>query len=106
MLSIVRGAHSRINHGGDRKTFLEIRKKWVNVTLEICNIYISYCEDCHFKREKNIAKGFVLKPVGSSSIMSRGQVNPINYQSLPDGKFKHVMTYVDHFSKFFVLRPL
>ncbi|KRX28251.1 KRAB-A domain-containing protein 2 [Trichinella nelsoni] len=85
MFSIVRDAHSRIGHGGERKTFLEIQKKWANVTLEICKIYIGFF---------------------SSSIMSRGQVDLINYQTLPDGKFNYVMTYVDHFSKFCVLRPL
>ncbi|KRZ07302.1 KRAB-A domain-containing protein 2, partial [Trichinella zimbabwensis] len=106
MFSIVRDAHSRIDHGGERKTFLEIKKKWANVTLEICKIYISYCEDCHLKRKKKIPKRLVVKPIVSSSIMSRGQVDLINYQTMPDDKFNYVMTYVDYFSKFCVLRPL
>ncbi|KRZ61241.1 KRAB-A domain-containing protein 2 [Trichinella nativa] len=106
MFSIVRDAHSRIGHGGERKTFLEIQKKWANVTLEICKIYIGFCEDCQLKRKKKIPKGLVVKSIVSSSIMSRGQVDLINYQTLPDGKFNYVMTYIDHFSKFCVLRPL
>ncbi|KRY82754.1 KRAB-A domain-containing protein 2 [Trichinella pseudospiralis] len=106
MFSIVRDAHSRIGHGGERKTFLEVQKKWANVTLEICKIYISFCKDCHLKRKKKIPKGLMVKSIVSSSIMSRGQVDLINYQTLPDGKFNYVMIYVDHFSKFCVLRPL
>ncbi|XP_003381693.1 KRAB-A domain-containing protein 2 [Trichinella spiralis] len=106
MFSIVRDTHSRIGHGGERKTFLEVKKKWANVTLEICKICIRCCKDCQLKRKKKIPKGLVVKSIVSSSIMSMGQVNPINYQTMPDGKFNYLITYVDHFSKFCFLRPL
>ncbi|KRY20402.1 SCAN domain-containing protein 3 [Trichinella patagoniensis] len=106
MFSIVRDTHSRIGHGGERKTFLEIKKKWANVTLEICKICIRYCENCQLKWKKKNPKGLVIKSIVSSSIMSMRQVNLINYQTMPDGKFNYVITYVDHFSKFCFLRPL
>ena len=38
--------------------------------------------------------------------MSRGQVDLIDMQSQPDGDFKFILNYQDHFSKFCVLRPL
>ena len=38
--------------------------------------------------------------------MSRGQVDLIDMQSQPDGEFKFILNYQDHFSKFCVLRPL
>ncbi|KRX20896.1 hypothetical protein T07_12046 [Trichinella nelsoni] len=65
--------HSRIGHGGERKTFLEIKKKWANVTLVICKICIRYCEDCQLKRKKKISIGLVVKSIVSSSIMSMAQ---------------------------------
>ena len=37
---------------------------------------------------------------------SRGQVDLIDYQSQPDGKFKWLMHYQDHLVKYSVLRPL
>ncbi|XP_003369158.1 KRAB-A domain-containing protein 2 [Trichinella spiralis] len=78
----------------------------VLVTVEKGNFFGDKKEmgQCH--REKKNPKGLVLKPVGSSSIMSRGQVDFINFQTLPNGKFNHVMAYVVHFSKCFVLRLL
>ena len=38
--------------------------------------------------------------------MSRGQVDLIDMQSQPDGEFKFILNYQDHFSKFCILRPL
>ena len=38
--------------------------------------------------------------------MSRVQVDLIDFQSLPDGEYKYILTYVNHFSKFCELRPL
>ncbi|XP_003373105.1 putative integrase core domain protein [Trichinella spiralis] len=38
--------------------------------------------------------------------MSRAQVDLINFQTMPDGDFKYIMTYLNHFTKFCILSPL
>ena len=103
---IISQAHSTVGHGGEKKTFNEAKKKWANITQEACHLYISFCEACHQKKARKVPKGIVVKPVKSDNMFSRSQVDLINYQTLPDGGFKYIMTYVNHFSKFCVLRPL
>ena len=48
----------------------------------------------------------VIKPVRSGYIFSRGQIDLINYQTLPDKDYKYILTYVNHFTKFCILSPL
>ncbi|XP_076045792.1 KRAB-A domain-containing protein 2-like [Oratosquilla oratoria] len=106
VFGIVKTAHEAIGHGGGKKTIVEVKKKWSNITQEVCYLYISFCEHCHQKKARKIPKGLVVKPVRSHGILSRCQVDLINFQTLPDGDFKYIMTYANHFSKFCVLRPL
>lgn len=47
-----------------------------------------------------------MKPITSKDFNSRGQVDLIDLQSMPDDGFKWVMVYQDHLTKFCVLRPL
>ncbi|KRX14703.1 KRAB-A domain-containing protein 2 [Trichinella nelsoni] len=37
--------------------------------------------------------------------MSRAQVDFINFQTMPDGDFKYIMTHLNHFKKFCILSP-
>ncbi|CAF1272724.1 unnamed protein product [Didymodactylos carnosus] len=55
------------------------------------------------------------KPKNSSKLVvqlvshdfnARGQVDLIDMQSCPDGPFKFILNYQDHFTKFCVLRPM
>ena len=106
VFGIVKAAHEGIGHGGGKKTIAEVKKKWSNITQEVCYLYISFCEHCHQKKARKVPKGLVVKPVRSHHIFSRCQIDLINFQTLPDGDYKYIMTFVNHFSKFCVLRPL
>ncbi|XP_076053674.1 KRAB-A domain-containing protein 2-like [Oratosquilla oratoria] len=108
VFGIVKTAHEAIGHGsGNKKIYIvEVKKKWSNITQEVCYLYISFCEHCHRKKARKIPKGLVVKPVRSHGILSRCQADLINFQTLPDGDFKYIMTYANHFSKFCALRPL
>ena len=46
------------------------------------------------------------KPILSKTFNSRGQVDLIDMQSLPDGEFCWILVYQDHFSKLIVLRAI
>ena len=83
-----------------------IKKKYANITAEAVKIFISLCEECQCRRNKTTRANLVVKPIWSSDLNSRGQVNLIDMQSQPDGNFKWILNYQDHFTKFVHLRPL
>ncbi|CAF3998763.1 unnamed protein product, partial [Rotaria sp. Silwood1] len=103
----IRIAHSNIGHRGIKYTLKEIKKKCANVTEKQVKLFISECNECKIKRAKpkNSSK-LVVRPIISNDFNSRGQVDLIDMQSSPDGKFKFILNYQDHFTKFCILRPL
>src|SRR6201996_9501072 len=58
------------------------------------------------KRKRVATKGVVVKPILTSEYGSRGQVDPIDMQSMPSGQYKWITVYQDHLTKFCILRPL
>lgn len=48
----------------------------------------------------------VEKPIISGEMNGRCQVDLIDYQSRPDGEYKFVLVYQDHFTKYVLLRAL
>ncbi|XP_068235771.1 KRAB-A domain-containing protein 2-like [Palaemon carinicauda] len=68
-------------------------------------MFISFCIECQEKKKSSVQKGLVVKPVRSETIFSRCQIDSFNFQTLPDGEFKYILTFINHFSKFCVLRP-
>jgi len=68
-------------------------------------MFLDLCELCQ-QKQKNAKKGIVVKPIISSHFNSRCQVDLIDYQSQPDRKFKFLLVYQDHLTKFVVLKPL
>lgn len=56
------------------------------------------------KRQKTTE--VVTKSILSQNFNSRAQMDLIDFQSLPDGEYKCVMVYQDHFSKFVQIQPL
>ena len=51
-------------------------------------------------------KSLVTNPILSSSFASRGQVDLIDMRTVPDGEFKWILNYQDHFTKWVVLKGL
>lgn len=66
--------------------------------------YLGVCKSCNEK--KSISRKLVVKPITSKDFNERGQVDLIDFQSLPDGKYKWILNYQDHSTKFVSLRPL
>ncbi|KRZ58194.1 KRAB-A domain-containing protein 2 [Trichinella nativa] len=62
--------------------------------------------ECHKKRARKLPKSLFVKPLVSTNLMSRSQVDLINFQTMRDGDFKYIMTYLNHFTKFCILSPL
>lgn len=97
-------AHLKTGHGGRDKLLHYAEKLWV-ITKDACSLFVSMCKTC--SRKKTAPKaGVVIKPIISDDFNMRGQVDLIDFQSCPDGDYKFLMNYQDHFSKFLHLRPL
>ncbi|KRX31721.1 KRAB-A domain-containing protein 2, partial [Trichinella sp. T6] len=86
----INDAHQKIGH--------EAQNKSANVTQEACHLFLTFGEECHKKRARKLPKSLFVKPLVSTNLMSRAQVDLINFQTMPDGDFKYIMTYLNHFT--------
>ena len=57
------------------------------------------------RKLKKITTGIFIKPIITSDFDDRGQVDLVDFQSLPDGIYKFAM-HEGHLSKYNLLRPL
>ena len=53
------------------------------IPLHVINLYNSMCEECQLRRRGQF-KGVVVRPILSSSVNSRGHVDLVDMQSMPD----------------------
>ena len=103
---IIKRAHISTGHSGRDRMVKELSKKYVNVTREAVELFKSLCVDCQWKRKRPTTKGVVVQPILTKEFSTRGQVDLIDMQSLPSGKFKWIMVYQDRLIKFCILRAL
>ena len=102
---IIKKARLALNHAGRDKMEKEINRKYANITLNCINLYKSLCEECQLRR-KHSSKGVVVKPIVSKDFNSRGQVDLVDMQSMPDGNYRFIMNYQDHLTKFCIIEVL
>lgn len=105
LLSILYETHTRTGHGGRTRMLKELQVKYKNITYEVVMLYLNLCEQCQMKNNAP-KKGIVVKPMVSSELNSRCQVDLIDLQSNRDGEYKFIMVYQDHLTKYVQLRPL
>ena len=83
----------------------EICSKYANITRNDILLYLQLCVSCQ-KKQKDIKKGIVVKPIICTEFNSRCQVDLIDFQSQSDKDFEFIMVYQDHLTKFVILRAL
>ncbi|CAH2321121.1 KRAB-A domain-containing 2-like [Pelobates cultripes] len=83
----------------------QLNTLYTNITQAQIKMFLDLCEPCQ-QKQKSAKKGIIVKPIISSHFNNRCQVDLIDYQSQPDGKFKFLLVYEDHLTKFVVLKPL
>jgi hypothetical protein len=75
--------------------YYHVRDKIGNVTREVCKMFTDVCP--HFvvvlSRRKPVAG---IKNIITDGMGVRGQVDLIDFQSMPDGAFKYLLNYIDH----------
>ena len=84
----------------------ELGMKYANVTRDVVELFKSLCVECMKKRKRMATKGVVVRLILTGDYGSRGQVDLVDMQSMPNGQFKWIMVYQDHLTKFCVLRSL
>ena len=107
LFDVIQSVHVLIGHRGINNTMKEILKKYANITEKQVKLFIYGCCECKIKevKPKNSMK-LVVHPLSSNDFNARDQVDLIDMQSCPEGPYKFILNYQDHFTKFCVLRPL
>ena len=105
IFDVVHEIHLSNGHGARDIMHHEAKKRYANVTREILQMYCELCEECQLKKNK-VRKSLVIKPIVSTALNSRCQVDLIDMQSQKDGEFRHILNYQDHLTKFVILKPL
>ena len=106
--STIYNSHVACGHGGDKRTYHEVRKhrKIVNVTIEQIKKFISLCEVCQKKRQHKKKNSNCLK-IKSSKFGERGQIDLIDLSmNVTNDGYKYILNYQDHLTKFVILKPL
>ncbi|XP_063587880.1 KRAB-A domain-containing protein 2-like [Penaeus indicus] len=103
---IIKRAHIATGNGGRETMNCNLGAKYANITKEALKLFKSYCITCQEKRKRNKTAGVVAKSLLSSEFNSRGQIDLVDMQSLPQAQFKWLMVYRCHLTKFVIPRTL
>ena len=109
MYETLKRIHIEMNHCGRDGFYSRISQQFYGITKHICPIFVSYCELCQLKKAKKPLKSLVVKPIASSSYLSRGQVDLIDFSTtFPEENqpYKWLLVYQDHFTKFVRMHAL
>ena len=92
MYPIIKQSHTAVGHGGLHKTYNDLKAHYANISREVKKTFLKLCEHCALKKERSELSKLIIKPVRSSDFSSRGQVDLIDYQSVPDSGYKWVIS--------------
>ena len=99
-------AHLLITHGKAEKTWNAVKRKYSNVSRNICEMFVSTCPECVMKSSTSQTRKIPLQPILSNTFNDRGQMDCIDMQATPDGEYKWILHYQDNLTKFSYLRAL
>ncbi|CAF1016668.1 unnamed protein product [Brachionus calyciflorus] len=102
----IRAVHLNCGHGGVNKMVKICNKKFDNIHQKFLSIDNQFCHGCQLKSCKSGSKKVVVKPIISDYLMNRGQLDLVDFQSMPDWIWKWLMHYQDHHNKLSHLNPL
>jgi hypothetical protein len=103
LFDILHNTHLSMGHGGQTRMLTELKRRYGNVTREVIVLYLTLCKNCPQKNPL-FRRGLAPSPMTFKN--SRCQVEILDMQSNSDGKFKFILYYQDHLTKFIILRPL
>ena len=81
MWNIVRDIHVACGHKGETKTHKKVREQYANITMVTTKDVIKKCDRCAEKAKKKSGQNVVVRPILSSVLNDRGQVDLIDYRT-------------------------
>ncbi|XP_071055094.1 KRAB-A domain-containing protein 2-like [Onthophagus taurus] len=105
LFNILQELHTSTGHGDRDRMMKKTKEKYKNIVRTEILLFINLCAPCQMKQKRE-KKGIISKPMIFNDLNSRCQVDLIDYQSHADGKYRFVLVYQDHLTKFVILRPL
>lgn len=102
----ISAAHCSVLHGGQKRTYCEVKKTVANVTREQVAQFMSFCVRCEENKAMKKNKR-VIRPITSIGYGERGQVDLIDMRSCKTSdNYCYILHYQDHFTKFSILNAL
>ena len=100
----IRRAHGQ-DHTKGRTLYGRVCDSIKNIARDYCKLYTDLCPIC-IQRQTRSRPVAGLKPIVTYGFGTRGQVDLIDFQSMPDGSFRFLMNYMDHGVKFLFSIPI
>lgn len=97
-------AHSDIGHGGVTATYQELSRTVYGIARKDVQWLLPHCQVCLVNRPNTTRAP--LQPIISQQVLERVQGDLIDMRHQPDGHYKWILHFKDHFSKFSVLYAL
>ena len=110
-LTYLEAAYSNINkchlpdHTKGRTLHARVCRSYSNIARNLTKLYTETCPICIAREVRNKPPAGV-RPILTVGFGTRGQVDLIDFQSLPNGDFKYLLNYIDHGIKFLFSIPL
>jgi hypothetical protein len=102
---VITRTHITTGHLGKNKTSDFIHERYWGITRkEIEWLVVNHCATC-LARKVSTSRA-PLRPIKSSNVFERVEIDLIDMRSRPDGEYNWILHCVDHFSKFSVAFPL
>ena len=95
----------RQDHTKGRTLYGRVCDSIENIARDYCKLYTDLCPIC-IQRQTRSRPVAGLKPIVTYGFGTRGQVDLIDFQSMPDGSFRFLMNYMDHGVKFLFSIPI
>ncbi|XP_034236274.1 KRAB-A domain-containing protein 2-like [Thrips palmi] len=88
---VLEEAHIAVGHGGKNRMLPHLKQQYKNVTEEAVLLYLSLCGICLNKKTAK-KRGLTVKPMVFREMNDRWQVDLVDWQTSPDGEFKHLLS--------------
>ena len=105
LYDLIKKVHVMCNHGGEKRIMKILSQQYANITMNQIKIFKSVCDVCKAKKT-NGYESETWNPNLKERFGSRGQVNIVDFQSMPHKGYSYILNYFDLETKFSLLRPL
>ena len=72
-----------------------IAKVYANISRPVCKAFTDTCPGCIIEQQR-LCPLAGLRPIVTPGFGTRGQVDLIDFQSMPDHGFNFLLNYIDH----------